>query len=178
MGRLLQSVDEPTVVAIIVERDKDACSWIHTDGPEMTPNQAIEFVREHGVVLESGRGPVPSLAEAVAQGPLKGSWWSHPKSKEIFALTRSVRDNDDVLVCRVVGGKVTFVHRRLWPALVRLADLLPHAHLGQIKEEHTPTGQHIVRTVPYPDWVSAEASRLALKLSESEAIAEVGTWLT
>jgi hypothetical protein len=80
MGRLLQSVNERTVVAIVVERDKDACSWIHTDGPEMTPNQAFEFVREHGVVLESGRGPVPSLAEAVAQGPLKGSWWSHPKS--------------------------------------------------------------------------------------------------
>ena len=178
MGGLLQSVDERTVVAIVVERDKDACSWIHTDGPEMTPNQAIEFVREHGVVLESGRGPVPSLAEAVARGPLKGSWWSHPKSKEIFALTRSVRDNDDVLVCRVVGGKVTFVHRRLWPALVRLADRLPRAHLGQINEEHTPTGRHIVRTVPYPDWVSAEASRLALKLSESEAIAQVGIWLT
>src|SRR5665213_1364561 len=164
VGRLLLSVNARKVVTVVVEDDKDPCSWIRIDGPEMTPNQAIKFVREHGVVLESGRGPVPSLAEAVAQGPIKGSWWYHPKSKEIFARTRSVRDNDDVLVCRVVGGRVTFVHRRLWPALVRLADRLPRAHLAQIKQEHTPTGRNIVRTVPYPDWVSAEVSRLALKL--------------
>jgi len=143
----------------------------------MTPNQAIAFVRKHGVVLESGRGLVPSLAEAVAQEPIKGSWWSHPKSKEIFARTRTVRDHDDVLVCRIAGGKVTFVHRRLWPALVRLADRIPRAHLAQIKEEHTPTGRHIVRTVPYPDWASSDVGRLALKLSESEAIAQVGAWV-
>ena len=143
----------------------------------MTPNQAIAFVREHGVVLESGRGPVPSLAEAVAQEPIKGSWWSHPKSTEIFERTRTVRDNNNVLVCRIVGGKVTFVHRRLWPALVRLADRFPRAHLAQLKEEHTSTGRHIVRMVPYPDWASAEVSRLALKLSEPEAIAQVGGWL-
>ena len=143
----------------------------------MTSNQALEFVREYGVVLESGRGPVPSLAEAVAQEPIKGSWWSHRKSKEIFARTRCVRDNDDILVCRVVGGKISFVHRRLWPALVRLADRLPHAHLAQIKEEHTRTGYHIVRTVPYPDWVSADVYRLALKISASEAIAQLGSWL-
>jgi len=26
-----------------------------------------------------------------------------------------------VLVCKLVDGKITYVHRRLWPALVRLA---------------------------------------------------------
>jgi hypothetical protein len=143
----------------------------------MTPNQAIAFVRKHGVVLESGRGPVPSLAVGVARGPIKRSCWSHPKNREIYARTRTVRDNDDVLVCRVVGGKVTFVHRRLWPALVRLANRIPHAYLAKLKEEHTPTGRHILRTVPYPNWASAEVSSFALKLSESEAIAQLGGWL-
>lgn len=143
----------------------------------MTPSEAIVFVREHGVVLESGRGPVPSLAEEIAQGSIKGSWWSHPKGKEIFAITRSVRDSDDVMVCRVVGGKTTFVHRRLWPALVRLADRIPRANLVQLKEEHTPRGRHILRAVPYPDWTSAEVRRLALKLSEFEAFAQLGGWL-
>ena len=143
----------------------------------MTPNQAIAFVRKHGVVLESGRGPVPSLAEEVAQGPIKGSWWSHPKSGEIYARTRGIRNDEDVLVCRVVGGKITFVHRRLWPALVRLADRIPHAHLAKLVEEHTPTGRHIVRTIPYPDWAPSEVPRLALKLSESEAVTQLGGWL-
>jgi hypothetical protein len=38
-------------------------------------------------------------------------------------------------------------------------------------------GCHIVRTVPYPNGASAEVSRLARKLSESEAIAQLDGWL-
>jgi len=32
----------------------------------MSPREAIAFVERHGVVLQAARGPVPSLAEAVA----------------------------------------------------------------------------------------------------------------
>src|SRR2546422_8716987 len=85
----------------------------------MTSRQALAFIREHGIVLESARGPVPSLAEVTAGEPVRGSWWSHPKSHQIFAVTRAVRDSDDVLVCRLIKGKITFVHRRVWAPLVR-----------------------------------------------------------
>ena len=61
----------------------------------MTLREATAFIRKHGVVLEAARGPVPSLAEAVAGGPIRGSWWSHPKGRAIFALTRAVRASDD-----------------------------------------------------------------------------------
>jgi hypothetical protein len=44
-------------------------------------------------------------APVVTFGP--GSWWGHAKGHEIFWLTRAVRDSGDVLVCRLVGGKVT-----------------------------------------------------------------------
>ena len=87
----------------------------------MTPSQAAAFVRKHGIVLESAVGPVPSIAAAIAGEAIRGSWWAHPRSHEIFELTRGIRNRDDILVCRLVGGKVTFVHRRLWPALVRAA---------------------------------------------------------
>jgi hypothetical protein len=40
----------------------------------MSPKEAIAFVKRHGIVLESARGPVPSLAEAVAGEPIRGSW--------------------------------------------------------------------------------------------------------
>src|SRR5258707_15776391 len=103
----------------------------------MTSRQALAFIREHGVVLESARGPVPSLAEVVAGEPVRGSWWSHPKSHEIFAVTRAVRNSDDVLVCRLINRKITFVHRRLWPALVRAAGRLGRAHLSRVSEVHT-----------------------------------------
>jgi hypothetical protein len=83
----------------------------------------IRFVEEHGVVLESGRGPRPNLAEAVAGGPIRGSWWGHEHGRDVFRATPAVRQNDQILVCRLLG-KITYVHRRLWPALVRLAGLL------------------------------------------------------
>jgi hypothetical protein len=45
----------------------------------------IAFVRQHGVVLESRKGPVPNLAEAVAGTPIRGSWWNHPAGKTNFS---------------------------------------------------------------------------------------------
>ena len=98
----------------------------------MTPGEAIAFVREHGVVLESVKGVVPSLAAAIAGEPIHGSWWSHPRSHQIFASTRAVRESSEVLVCRLLGGKVTFVHRERWPALVRCASHFPPEHLAKI----------------------------------------------
>src|SRR3989441_10043065 len=82
-------------------------------GDDMTRRSALSFVKRNGIVLESARGPVPNLAEAVVGGRIRGSWWSHARGKEIFWLTRAVRDSADVLVCRLVGGKITYVHRRL-----------------------------------------------------------------
>ena len=90
----------------------------------MTLRQALAFIRKHGVVLEAAQGPVPSVAEAIAGGPVRGSWWAHPNGHEIFAVTRAIRDSDEVLVCRLIKGNITFVHRRLWPALVRAAGRL------------------------------------------------------
>jgi hypothetical protein len=116
----------------------------------MTSTDALKFVKKHGVVLEAGRGPVPNLAEEIAGQPIKGSWWSHPKGREIFRLTRIVRDSPDVLTCRLIEGKITFVHRRLWPALVSLADHLGTQHLAALREEHTRTGAHRVTSVPFP----------------------------
>jgi hypothetical protein len=137
----------------------------------MTSRRALAFIRKHGVVLESARGPVPSLAEVIAGEPVRGSWWSHPKSHEIFAVTRAVRDSDDVLVCRLIKGKITFVHRRLWPALVRAAGRLPSAHLAQLREVHTNSGQHVTKEVPFPDWVPSSVHATARTLSEEAALA-------
>src|SRR5438132_5416847 len=110
----------------------------------MTATQAIAFVKKHGIVLESAQGPVPSLAATVAGEPLRGSWWSHPKGKKIFHLSRAVRASADILVCRIVDGKVTYVHRRLWPALVALASRFPTRNLAAIREVHTGAGKHKV----------------------------------
>ena len=143
----------------------------------MTPRQVLAFVRRHGVVLESARGPVPSLAEVIAGGPIRGSWWGHPKSHAIFAATRAVRDSEDVLVCRLVDGKVTFVHRALWPALVRCAGRFSLKSLAQVQERHTQGGKHVTTTIPFPKWVPEEVMETARELTETDALRQLGAWV-
>lgn len=142
----------------------------------MTPRQAVAFVRKHGVVLESAAGPVPALAMAIAGERIRGSWWSHPRSHEIFELTQAVRAHDDVLVCRLVDGKVTFVHRRLWPSLVRAAKRFPSKRLAQVQEVHTASGRHAAKEIPFPRWVPAEVAAEASELVEADAIRSLGEW--
>jgi hypothetical protein len=140
----------------------------------MTADEAIAFVQEHGVVLASAKGPVPRLAEAIAGEPIKGSWWSHPKSHQIFAIFQAVTASEDVLVCRLVNGKVTLVHRRLWPALVRVAERFPASRIAQVHEEHTASGKHVTREVPFPKWVPSGVMEQARSMSEQEALDALG----
>src|SRR5438128_10556185 len=91
----------------------------------MTIDQAKSFVQKHGVVLVSGKGPVPRLTEAVAGDPIAGTWWSHPKAHGIVAVLQPVVESRDVLVCRLLEAKVTFVHRPLWPAHGHIVPRLP-----------------------------------------------------
>lgn len=137
----------------------------------MTPRQALSFVETNGVALESARGPVPSLAQTIAGGEIRGSWWAHPKSKVIFACSRAIRNSKDVLTCRLVEGKVTYVHRRLWPALARLSERFAPARLAAIREVHLTTGAHKIETVAFPEWVPSDEMRKGTKLSVDQAIA-------
>jgi len=58
---------------------------------KVTPEEAISFIEAQGVVLESGKGPIPNLADTVAGKSIKGSYWGHAKGNEIFLLTRAIR---------------------------------------------------------------------------------------
>ena len=135
----------------------------------MTPREAVAFVKRHGVVLQAARGPVPSLAEAIAGGPIRGSWWGHAKGQDIFQASEAIGDDPDVLVCKLVDGKVTYVHRRLWPALVKLASRFRKEQLAQVWNEHTAGGAHRSRRKAFPTWVPREVAQEAEALSESEA---------
>jgi len=142
----------------------------------MTAAEASAFVERHGVVLVSAQGPVPQLTEAIAGEPIKGSWWGHPKSHQIWAILEAVTESEDVLVCRLVKGRITLVHRRLWPALVRLAARFPPDRISKVKQEHTRSGRHVNKEVPYPGWVPAKVMKEAKSLNEEEAIAALGEW--
>jgi hypothetical protein len=143
----------------------------------MDAPEALEFVRSQGIVLMSGKGPVPKLVEAIAGQAIAGSWWGHPKGKEIFRVASLVGDSPDVLFCPLVAGKVTLVHRRLWPALVTLSRRIGPRKLDRIWSEHTATGAHRRRVEPFPRWVPAEVAREAASLSEPQAEAVLQPWL-
>ena len=135
----------------------------------MSPKEAIAFVERHGVVLQAARGPVPNLAEVIAGGRIRGSWWGHPKGKEIFRAAEAVCDSPEVLVCKLVKGNVTYVHRRLWPALVKLASRFRRDQLAKVWSEHTPSGAHRSRRQAFPGWVPSGVLREAQQLSVSDA---------
>ncbi len=135
----------------------------------MSPREAIDFVKRHGVVLQAARGPVPSLAEAIAGGPIRGSWWGHPKGRMIFRATQAVSESPEVLVCKLIDDKVTYVHRRVWPALVKLAGRFRKAQLAKVWDEHTESGAHAARQIAFPEWVPGEVMKEAEALSIAEA---------
>ncbi len=126
---------------------------------------------EHGVLLESARGPIPNVAELVAGEPISGSWWGHHDSHAIFAVINELADSPDVVRLRLVKGKITLVHRRVWPALVRVSDRFPAERLASIEEEHTASGAHRKTETPFPDWVPADVLAAASTLSEDQALA-------
>ena len=137
---------------------------------------AVEFVDEYDVVLVSAKGSVPRLAEYIGGAPIKGSWWAHPQAHAIFALINVLADSEQVVICRMIEGRLTMVHRRLWPSLVRAASHFAPAQLVQELQEHTASGKHANREIAFPQWVPADAFTAAVALTELEAIAPFATW--
>jgi len=135
----------------------------------MNEKEALAFVERHGIVLQAARGPVPNLAEAIAGGAIRRSWWGHSKGKEIFRAVKAICESPDVLVCKLVEGKITYVHRRLWPALIKLAPRFQKEQLAKVWDEHTPSGAHQSRREQFPNWVPSEVMKEAEALSVAEA---------
>jgi len=143
----------------------------------MKAKQALAWVKRWGIAVESAHAGVPSLAQVIAGEPLRGSWWAHPKGDEIFLLSRAIRRSPDVLVCRLVDGKITYVHRRMWPALVSMAGRFSKQRLAALKEVHTPSGKHKLLVTPFPDWVPKEVLRTARQLTEKKAALQLSPLL-
>ena len=142
-----------------------------------TPQEALAFVEKHGVVLASAKGTAPRLAEAIVGGQINSSWWAHSQSHRIFSVLAAVTASEQVLVCRLIDGKVTLVHRRLWPSLVYLAKRFLPEQIAQIREEHTLSGRHVISAVPFPQWVPPDVLEQAKTIQENEALAVLGAWL-
>ena len=77
-------------------------------------------LKKWGLLLESDP-KLPSVCRIITGEPMKGSWWSHPMAQTIFQVNERLDDHPDVLMAKLLAGKVTFVHRQFWPALLAVA---------------------------------------------------------
>lgn len=57
---------------------------------------------------------LPNLTHLITEERVRGSWWSHKLAHTIFAVTQMLDDHPDVMIMKLLSGKVTFVHRELW----------------------------------------------------------------
>jgi hypothetical protein len=86
----------------------------------MTVPEALATLTRLGVwMIHDTR--YPSVSHAVVGGPVSGSWWGHPEGKRIHAIGEALLDHPDTLSVKLLDGKDTLVHRRLWPAVLGVA---------------------------------------------------------
>jgi hypothetical protein len=106
--------------------------------PVSTDNvqEALRQLRGYGLLLL--QDPLlPCVTSIVAGGPIRGSWLAHPSAHGTYNVLLALEDHAEVLQTKLVSGKVTMVHRDLWPAVLavglaraawQLETLSPLAH--------------------------------------------------
>jgi hypothetical protein len=84
----------------------------------MTANSQKHFASAIRILEDVGLLREYDVCRIVTQREIRGSWWGDPASHEIFALNEQLFDHPDVTVTKLISGKITFVHRKLWQKLV------------------------------------------------------------
>jgi hypothetical protein len=74
----------------------------------------------HGLLLVQGQAEVPSIADLLAGRPVttRGYSWDYSPAWE---LSEELVTRDDVAMCKLLRGRRTLVHARLWPAVHTVA---------------------------------------------------------
>ncbi|MEB3196835.1 MAG: hypothetical protein VKP62_06485 [Candidatus Sericytochromatia bacterium] len=144
----------------------------------LTPSmvdQACETLARQGWLLVADPA-LPSLATLVAGEPIRGSWWGHPAGKAIYALSDALQRRPDVMVVKLVAGKLTYIHARLWPALLGVAMAGEPWQVQKLSAEAkwlqlrmADKGRIRLDQMLHADWAARDLARAA-KLLESRLL--------
>ena len=74
-------------------------------------------LKKYGLLLLNDSA-LPNLCRLAVGERVRGSWWAHPRAQEIFQVYEALEDHPDVLIMKLISGKVTYIHRTLWPQVV------------------------------------------------------------
>lgn len=108
----------------------------------------LRALSRHGLLLKQDKR-LPNVVTRITGEALATSWWSHPEARVIFAILSELADHPDVLFSKLLLGKDTLVHRRLWPAFLAVAcagegwqrhglDAAARALLRKVERSHEP----------------------------------------
>ena len=117
-----------------------------------------------GFLLESDP-KLPSVCTLITGAPLRGSWWSHPLAQTIFQVNQKLEDHSDVLLTKLVSGKVTFVHRDLWSEVLAIGT----AQEAWQMEGLSASAQALLKTVEESGVLRTDQIDWARSLSRSTA---------
>jgi hypothetical protein len=165
--------DTYATYAISVDRKQNlyACAVAAT---ERVLEQAQATLERVGLLLLSDPA-LPSLVGLIVGEPLRTSWWGHPRGGAIYHAMNALGDDPSVLSTKLVAGKVTYVHQRLWPAVYTLGcarepwqldNLSPAANwlLEQIDADGDLQTDLVVPPVPMPRRTADAARELERRL--------------
>ena len=126
-------------------------------------DDALALLEQQRLLPMTSVPPLKCLVDEIAGERVKGSWWSHKAGKAIFNIASELDDHRDVVSVKLLAGKVTFVHRALWPSLLRVVTdpawrkravtnkqakvLLVHS-----RQEHTASGKHVTVDEEWGAW--------------------------
>jgi hypothetical protein len=80
--------------------------------------RVLELLERFGLLL-CHDAELPSATTCISGVPIRGSWWGHPKGALIYEALGQLESVATWV--KLVAGKDTLVHRRLWPALIAAA---------------------------------------------------------
>jgi len=117
--------------------------------------RVLAALEEHGLLLVQDH-ELPNVVTQVTGDKPRSSWWSHPQGRLVFAVLSRLAEHEDVLFTKLLAGKVTLVHRRLWPSLLTVARERAAWQMGGL----SPAARRILAKA---DEVAHEATGKAVK---------------
>jgi hypothetical protein len=82
--------------------------------------EILHVLADRGLLLTQDK-KLPNVVTLLTGQSLRNSWWSHPKARLIFAVLSDLAQRPDVLFTKLLYGKVTLLHRRLWSPFLAVA---------------------------------------------------------
>src|ERR1700691_5380765 len=79
--------------------------------------ELLDRLREFDLLLDTDP-KFPNVTALLAGETVRGSWWAHPKAHQMYRVSSQLRAHHDVLAIKLVSGKITFINRPLWMAIL------------------------------------------------------------